>query len=108
MERPVDLRVENEERSIALHQAVADRLVENPALIGRARARVDGWLADGRVHPVYGEEWRRLLSGPLDRLLAALTQGDDHARALRQCSPFAGVLDPRTRWRIWRESRTAE
>jgi hypothetical protein len=27
------------------------------------------------------------------------------ARALRQCSPFAGVIDPRTRWRIWREVR---
>jgi hypothetical protein len=26
-------------------------------------------------------------------------------RALRQCTPFAGVVDPRTRWRIWRETR---
>jgi hypothetical protein len=108
MERPTDLRVRNEERSIALHQAVADRLVENPALIGRARARVDEWLAEGRIHGIYGEAWRQLLSGPLDRLLFVLTQADDHARALRQCSPFAGVLDPQTRWRIFRESRKPE
>ena len=108
MERPTDLRVRNEERSIALHQAVADRLVEDPALIARASARVDEWLAEGRIHRTYGEAWRQLLSGPLDRLLVVLTQADDHARALRQCSPFAGVLDPRTRWRIWKQERVAE
>jgi hypothetical protein len=108
MERPTDLRVRNEERSIALHQAVADRLREDPALIGQARARVDAWLAEGRIHPVYGEAWQRLLSGPFDSLLALLTRDDEHARALRQCSPFAGVLDPQTRWRLLREGRAAE
>ena len=108
MERHSDLRVRNEERSIALHQAVADRLREDPTLIGRARGRIDTWLAEGRIHQLYGETWQRLLSGPLDRLLAVLTHDDDRARALRQCSPFAGVLDPRTRWRIWRQGRTAK
>jgi hypothetical protein len=108
MERPIDLRVRNEERSIALHQAVADRLREDPALVGRARGRIDRWLAEGLIHRIYGEAWRELLSGPLDPLLAVLTRDDDHARTLRQCSPFAGVLDPRTRWRIWREGRAAQ
>jgi hypothetical protein len=105
MARPTDLRVRNEEWSIALHRAVGDRLREDPALIDRARERVDAWLAEGLIHQVYGEAWQRLLRGPLDRLLALLTQDDDDARTLRQCSPFAGVLDPRTRWRIWREGR---
>jgi hypothetical protein len=108
MKGPTDLRVRNEERSIALHRAVADRLLEDPALVGRARARLDAWLSKGLIHPVYGESWRRLLTGPLDRLLDVLTRDDDDARALRQCSPFAGVLDPQTRWRIWREGRAAE
>ena len=27
------------------------------------------------------------------------------AQALRQCSPFAGAVDPRTRWSIWRDVR---
>ena len=107
MEHPTDLRVRNEERSIALHQAVADRLREDPVLVDRARERVDAWLAEGLVHRVYGEAWRDLLSGPFDRLLAVLTRDDDDARTLRQCSPFAGVLDPQTRWRILREGRTA-
>lgn len=108
MPQPTDLRVLNEERSITLHQAVADRLRKDPVLIDRARERVDAWLAEGLVHRVYGEAWRDLLSGPFDQLLAVLTRDDDDARTLRQCSPFAGVLDPHTRWRILREGRAAE
>jgi len=102
---PTDLRLRNEERSIALHRAVAERLREDPRLVERARTRIDGWLADGRMRQAYGEEWRRLLTGPIDGLLAMLTRDDDHSRTLRQCSPFAGVLDPQTRWRILREVR---
>jgi hypothetical protein len=86
----------------------ADRLLEDPDLVGRARARLDAWLSEGLIHPVYGEAWRRLLTGPLDRLLDVLTRDDDDARALRQSSPFAGVLDPQTRWRIGREGRAAK
>jgi hypothetical protein len=108
MEPRTDLRIRNESHSIALHRAVADRLREDPTLIERARARIDAWLAEGRIHRVYGEAWRRLLTGPLEDLLAMLTRDDDHSRTLRQCSPFAGTLDPQTRWRILRESRAAE
>ena len=96
-----------EERSLAIHHVVANRLREDPRLIEAARARVDRWLADGSVHPVYAAAWRELLSGPSERLLETLIDPSERARALRQCSPFAGVVDPRTRWKIWREVRAA-
>jgi len=38
-------------------------------------------------------------------LLAVLQADTDDARALRQATPFAGVVEPRERWRIWREVR---
>ena len=95
-----------EERSLAIHRVVADRLREDPGLIAAAAARVERWLADGSVHPFYAEAWRKLLSGPAERLLAALVDPSEAARALRQCSPFAGIVDPRTRWRIWGEVRS--
>jgi len=28
----------------------------------------------------------------------------EHARELRQSTPFAGIIPPRQRWRIWRET----
>ncbi len=94
-----------EERSLAIHRSVAERLRDDPRLIAAARMRVEGWLADHSVHPSYASAWHELLSGPSERLFAMLSDTGERARALRQCSPFAGVVDPRTRWRIWREVR---
>jgi hypothetical protein len=101
----VNLHELAEERSLAIHRVVADRLRHDPSLVATARARVEDWLATRSVHPFYTEAWRNLLSGPAERLLATLVDRGEEARALRQCSPFAGVVDPRTRWRIWREVR---
>ncbi len=93
-----------EERSIALHAAVAERIAADPALLENARARVDRWLREGSVHPRWASAWAALLQRPLPEILAALVDPSQHMRDLRQSSPFAGVLDPRTRWRIWREA----
>jgi hypothetical protein len=94
-----------EERSLAIHRLVADKLKADPRLVAAARERVAGWLADGSVHPVYAEAWHVLLAGPLERLIEGLLDPGEHGRALRQCSPFAGIVDARTRWAIWREVR---
>lgn len=94
-----------EERSLAIHRLVADRLREDPSLIEKARSRVAAWLADGSVHRVYAHAWHELLSAPAERLFEVLTDRGERARALRQCSPFAGIVDARTRWKIWRDVR---
>jgi hypothetical protein len=46
------------------------------------------------------EEWRKLLEGPAERLLEALTARTPHSRELRQSSPFAGVLVDAVRDRV--------
>lgn len=94
-----------EERSLALHRVIAEMLARDPELAVRARERVVGWASDGLVHPHYTQAWNQLLNGPLDDLRAILVDESEHARALRQVTPFAGWVDPRTRWRIWREVR---
>lgn len=94
-----------EERSLAIHRLVADRLRQDPSLIVVARSRVSGWLTDGSVRRAYAEAWAELLAGPLEGLIDVLEGRGERACGLRQCSPFAGVVDPRTRWRIWREVR---
>ena len=89
-----------EERSIALHRAVAEKLRADSSLVTRAREVVEGWRATGSVHEAYVASWAELLRLPLEELCARLVDRGEHARALRQVSPFAGVLDPRERWRI--------
>ena len=88
-----------------LHRAIADKARHDPGVLARARERVEGWLRDGSVHRRYAEPWRRLLSSQPDEILKCLVDPGEAMRALRQCSPFAGALDPRERWRILRQVR---
>lgn len=97
-----------EDRSLHLHRAVAEKLRLDPRLLQMARRRVDDWCRDGSVHPRYAEAWRRLLSLGPEAVAQQLTDHSEEMRALRQCSPFAGALEPRERWRILREARDAE
>jgi hypothetical protein len=91
-----------EERSLAYHREIADRLPGRPDILEAARARVGRWIDSGDVHHVYATAWRELLDRPLEEIRAAIVNPDQQARDLRQVSPFAGALDPRTRWRIHR------
>jgi len=92
-----------EERSISLHREVAVRLRADPRHLAAARVRVAGWLATGDVSDHYARAWEQALELPLEELCALLVDPGERARALRQATPFAGVVDPRTRWRIWQE-----
>ncbi len=91
-----------EERSIAMHAVIAERIHRDPAIATRARARVDEWLAAGKMHPEYAARWREVLDLPIDALCERITARDEWMRALRQSTPFVGVLDPRERWAIRR------
>ena len=95
----------SDEQSILLHSEVAERLQADPSILDRARSRVRSWLEDGSVHRYYVEAWERVLSQSVDEVAAFLVHTSEHACALRQVSPFAGVLDPRTRWRLLRRVR---
>jgi hypothetical protein len=96
-----------EERSLAYHRVVAERIVREPLLLERARATVAAWLAEGRA-PFYAHAWGQVLSSPVDSIARLITSDTEEARALRQATPFAGVLGPHERWRIWREVRDRE
>jgi hypothetical protein len=92
-------------RSLALHRAILARVEADPGLLDAVRARLDAWLADDSKPQHYVRAWWRLLDGPRNELRAALTSEDEEFVALRQATPFAGVIDARERWRIWNEVR---
>lgn len=78
------------EHGLAYHRAVARRL--DDAVVADALTRLRRWRADGRIHSRYADAWEELLTGPRSRLLRTLRADDEDAAALRQSSPFAGVL----------------
>lgn len=93
------------ERSRALHQAVAERITRDPNVLQAARIRVRAWLGDQSVAAYYAEAWRDILDQPVETVCRLLAEDSDRMHDLRQTSPFAGALDPRTRWRIRDEVR---
>jgi hypothetical protein len=94
-----------EERSVAYHGAIAARLREQQAILDAARLRVQGWLASGAAAPASAAKWAALLARDLSTIESFLVERSELADELRQSSPFAGALEPRERWRIWRATR---
>jgi hypothetical protein len=66
---------------------------------------VADWLVAGAVHPLHARAWRDALDGSLADRCSLLVERSERAAALRQVTTFAGFIDPRQRWRIWRETR---
>jgi excisionase family DNA binding protein len=104
-------RLRREEmRSLWLGYAVAGKLVADPeGVLTKARANLSNfqarhtrgqavrWLAD----------WAKLLDGPVEQVLGALTSRTPRAVELRQNSPFAGVLSDAERRVVLDNSRFA-
>jgi hypothetical protein len=90
-----------DQRSIALHRSIADKLLANPELMGIAHDNLSRWMAKGGHSMHYFEAWQELLSQPLDSLALLLVKDSEHMRAMRQTGPFAGVVSPQERWAIY-------
>ena len=88
-------------RSLAYHQAVADRLCE--PMRAEARHVLSRWREDGRIDDRYADRWQDLLDRPLPQLKQALVDESPESDDLRQNSPFAGLLSEPERQRILRE-----
>jgi len=95
-------------RSVELHRAVWARIQAEPTLLDAVRERLESWRADASKSQPYVEAWLRLVDGPPAELHAALTGQDEASRALRQATPFAGLVDARERWRIWAQTLRRE
>lgn len=94
-----------EERSVAYHRAIAERLEGQHGVLEIARRRVQGWLAAGASPPFYARKWAEILARDSASIAAFLVERSELADELRQSSPFAGALRPEERWRIWRETK---
>src|SRR5438045_9517778 len=88
-----------DQRILALHEAVARKLIERPELLDVARQNLRRWLAQNPQPALM--EWRRLFDTlDFDELVDLLRCPDERATRLRQSSPFAGVLTAQERQAI--------
>ncbi len=84
--------------ALAYHRLVAGRL--DPQLVNEARRRLKAWERNGKIDMRWADEWRRILAMSPPRIAKAITAETERGRALRQTSPFAGVLTEHERLRV--------
>jgi hypothetical protein len=101
----MDLHRLSEERSIAYHSAIAERLRDQPEILANARQRVQSWLTASPEPPFYARKWAEILAGDESSIATFMVDRSELAYELRSSSPFAGALKPQERWKIWRETR---
>lgn len=97
-----------ESRSLALHEAVALKLLEDPTLWPRARQKLESWRDTKSRHPHFLDAWEGLMDAPVDRVAAAIVDPGNRGQRLRRASPFAFVLESAERWKVWRKARADE
>lgn len=95
---------EIDQRSLAMHRLVADKIRRDPALFEKAKGTLARWrtIVCPASQP-YLEEWERLMEQGMDACLTVAVEDSERATALRQSSPFAGILTNQERFAILRE-----
>lgn len=95
-----------ERQILALHQAIAALLrAGDRRPLAKAQSNLLRWQAAfGGELPAAYREWRDLLADPTEAWLGLLEEQSERATRLRSNSPFAGAIDARERWRIFRDA----
>jgi hypothetical protein len=96
-----------EARSLAMHCLIARKIARDPRLLEIARRNLRQWKRSRAAteRPRYLDEWERVLRHPWPSIAAFITSTSEEATRLRQSSPFAGVLDPLERRRVYEAFR---
>lgn len=99
-------------RSRELHRLVVQKIDREPALFHKVPATLSRLrqIVDPRSHP-YLDQWQALVDQGRDACLAKALEDSESADALRQCSPFTGILTNQERFeflRQWRAKRASE
>lgn len=91
-----------EARSLAMHCLAAQKIARQPKLLEQVRKTLDAWLSRyGKNAPRALEEWQVLLRRPWPEVAWFITDPGEGATRLRQSTPFAGVLSPGERERVY-------
>jgi len=88
-------------RSRLLHQSVAARLLEDPALLRKAHTRLARLREVNPAGARYHDRWEQLLNDSLPELLRAISDSGPEAALLRKESPLTVLVRPDDRRKIF-------
>jgi hypothetical protein len=103
---------ELDQRSLALHRLVAEKVRGDAALLDKARATLIHWFETASPRTfLYLNEWRQLLDQGVEACLQKATEESQQGDALRQASPLACLLTPQERFAFlkqWKASHAPQ
>lgn len=102
---------EIDQRSLELHRLITEKIRQDPDLFANVKKTLTRWrtVACSNSQP-YLEEWQRLVDLGTEECLAVATEDSERANAMRQASPFCGILTNEERWEFlleWDKSHGA-
>jgi hypothetical protein len=96
-----------EARSLAMHVMIAQKIERDASLLAVPRRNLERWFARWSDEPPsWMREWRALLERPWSEIAGIITEPSENGARVRQSSPFAGVLTPAERMRIYEAFRS--
>jgi hypothetical protein len=90
-----------DERSLALHRLIAQKVQASPSLLDKARDNLRRWRRSNATPSPALAEWEDIISGPVGHVTALLAERSERAARLRQSSPFCGILTEAERRAIY-------
>jgi hypothetical protein len=98
---------EIDQRSLAVHRLVAERVMLDPSLFDKATGTPARWRETVCISSQpYLSEWERLINHGVEACLSVAVEDSQRAAALRQSSPFSGVLTNRERFAFLKQWRS--
>lgn len=98
----MNMQRRSDERSIALHKEITEKLRRNPALWDIPRKNLERWkqLKNGLSRAL--EEWERIFhQNTKEQILSLLESDSEESIRLRSSSPFTGILNDNERKKIF-------
>jgi len=95
-----------EERSLAMHRLIAEKVRANPALLEEVRANLRHAQGTEGSPSLALAEWEGILGGDVLQVAEFLEDPSERATRLRQSSPFAGILSETERTAIYESYST--
>jgi len=89
-----------DERSLALHGVIAEKLLQNPDLLQKGKENIKRWRAQG-VEVSAFKEWEDIIDKGIEYTVAALKSNNEKYIRLRQSTPFTGILTTEERKNIF-------
>jgi hypothetical protein len=99
----MNLQSRSDRRSLSIHRQVVKQLRDNPSLWGVPLRNLDRWEQNNGNLSVPQQIWKRILTTePHEKIIGRLLSKSQESTHLRSSSPFVGIIDQKTREKIFR------